>query len=129
MRDAGGIILGSPVYFSDIKPMLKALIARSGRVGRTELTSYLLGIGAQIPDAEDRRTGSVGRFRKSRRPSASSALARAGRSYQAKYRFDPQFVDQRLQGPHLATNPDERRGVSISTAFHHQPYLPKPIQS
>jgi multimeric flavodoxin WrbA len=49
MREADGIILGSPVYFSDIKPVLKALIDRSGHVGRAELKSYLLGIGAQIP--------------------------------------------------------------------------------
>jgi multimeric flavodoxin WrbA len=49
MREADGIILGSPVYFSDITPVLKALIDRSGRVGRAELKSYLLGIGAQIP--------------------------------------------------------------------------------
>ena len=49
MREADGIILGSPVYFSDIKPVLKALIDRSGREGRAELKSYLLGIGGQIP--------------------------------------------------------------------------------
>src|SRR5664280_771657 len=36
-----------------------------------------------------------------------SALARAGPSYQAKYIFDPRFVDKRLQGPYLATNPDD----------------------
>jgi len=49
MREADGITLGSPVCFSDITPVLKALIDRSGRVGRAELKSYLLGIGAQIP--------------------------------------------------------------------------------
>jgi multimeric flavodoxin WrbA len=48
-RDADGIILGSPVYFSDIKPVRKALIDRSGRVCRAELKSILLVIGAQIP--------------------------------------------------------------------------------
>ncbi len=48
MCETDGIILGSPVYCSDIKPVLKASIDRSGRVGRAKLISYLLGIGAQI---------------------------------------------------------------------------------
>ena len=34
MRESDGIIFGSPVYFSDITPELKALIDRSGRVSR-----------------------------------------------------------------------------------------------
>ena len=34
MSEADGIILGSPVYFSNISPEMKALIDRAGRVTR-----------------------------------------------------------------------------------------------
>ncbi len=35
LLQADGIILGSPVYFSDVTPEMKALIDRAGRVNRT----------------------------------------------------------------------------------------------
>jgi multimeric flavodoxin WrbA len=48
MREAQGIILGSPVYFSDVTPELKAFIDRSGRVGRANGFLYKRKVGAAV---------------------------------------------------------------------------------
>jgi multimeric flavodoxin WrbA len=48
MIEADGIILGSPVYFSDITPELKALIDRSGRVGGANDRLYKRKVGAGV---------------------------------------------------------------------------------
>ncbi len=48
MREADGIILGSPVYFSDITPELKALIDRSGRVARASGLLFKRKVGAAV---------------------------------------------------------------------------------
>ena len=48
MAEADGIILGSPVYFSDITPELKALIDRSGRVGGANGGLYKRKVGAGV---------------------------------------------------------------------------------
>jgi multimeric flavodoxin WrbA len=48
MRDADGIILGSPVYFSDVTAELKALIDRSGMVGGANGNLYKRKVGAGV---------------------------------------------------------------------------------
>ncbi|HSQ42297.1 MAG TPA: flavodoxin family protein [Fibrobacteraceae bacterium] len=48
MAVADGIILGSPVYFSDITPELKALIDRSGRVARANGMLFRHKVGAGV---------------------------------------------------------------------------------
>jgi multimeric flavodoxin WrbA len=60
MVEADGILLGSPVYFSNISPEMKALIDRSGRVVR--VNGYLLKnkVGASVVAV--RRAGSLPAF-------------------------------------------------------------------
>ena len=48
MVEADGIILGSPVYFSDITPELKALIDRSGRVAGANDRLFKRKVGAGV---------------------------------------------------------------------------------
>ncbi|MEI7811571.1 MAG: flavodoxin family protein [Ignavibacteria bacterium] len=48
MKEADGIILGSPVYFSDVTPELKALIDRAGRVGRASGFLYKRKVGSGV---------------------------------------------------------------------------------
>ena len=48
MAQADGIILGSPVYFSDITPELKALIDRSGRVAGANGRLFKRKVGAGV---------------------------------------------------------------------------------
>lgn len=48
MRAADGIILGSPVYFSDVTPELKALIDRSGYVGMANGKLWKRKVGAGV---------------------------------------------------------------------------------
>lgn len=48
MREADGIILGSPVYFSDVSPELKAVIDRSGMVGMANGLLYKRKVGAGV---------------------------------------------------------------------------------
>jgi multimeric flavodoxin WrbA len=57
MREADGIILGSPVYFSNMTPELKALIDRSGMVARANHGLYRRKVGAAVVAV--RRAGSV----------------------------------------------------------------------
>jgi multimeric flavodoxin WrbA len=60
MVEADGIILGSPVYFSNITPEMKALIDRAGRVVR--VNDYLLKnkVGASVVAV--RRAGALPAF-------------------------------------------------------------------
>ncbi len=60
MKEADGIILGSPVYFSNITPEMKALIDRSGRV--VKANNYMLRkkVGAAIVAV--RRAGALPAF-------------------------------------------------------------------
>lgn len=60
MADADGIILGSPVYFSNVTPEMKALIDRVGRVARAN--DYLLQrkVGAAVTAV--RRGGALSAF-------------------------------------------------------------------
>jgi len=57
MKAADGIILGSPVYFSNITPELKALIDRSGMVAIANSNMYRRKVGAAVIAV--RRAGSV----------------------------------------------------------------------
>jgi multimeric flavodoxin WrbA len=60
MIEADGIILGSPVYFSDITAELKALIDRAGYVGRANENLYKRKIGAAVIAV--RRAGAIHAF-------------------------------------------------------------------
>ena len=57
MTEAEGLILGSPVYFIDITPEMKALIDRSGFVSRANGGMYKNKVGATV--AAFRRSGGM----------------------------------------------------------------------
>lgn len=60
MITADGIILGSPTYFADISTEMKALIDRSGMVGRANGDLYRRKVGAAVVAV--RRAGSIHAF-------------------------------------------------------------------
>ena len=57
LTNAQGIILGSPVYFIDVTPEMKALIDRSGFVSRANGGMYRNKVGAVV--AAFRRSGAM----------------------------------------------------------------------
>jgi multimeric flavodoxin WrbA len=57
MREADGIILGSPTYFADLTPELKALIDRSGFVGKASGDMFKRKVGAAVVAV--RRAGAI----------------------------------------------------------------------
>jgi multimeric flavodoxin WrbA len=57
MAKADGIILGSPTYFSDLTPELKALIDRSGFVGKANGDMFKRKVGAAVVAV--RRAGAI----------------------------------------------------------------------
>jgi multimeric flavodoxin WrbA len=57
MTKAQGIILGSPVYFTDVTPEMKALIDRSGFVSRANGGMYKNKVGTAV--AAFRRSGAT----------------------------------------------------------------------
>jgi multimeric flavodoxin WrbA len=57
MLGADGIILGSPVYFNDVTPEMKALIDRTGYVARANSRMFKDKVGAAA--AAVRRSGAV----------------------------------------------------------------------
>jgi len=57
MLGANGIILGSPVYFNDVTPEMKALIDRTGYVARANGRMFKNKVGAAV--AAVRRSGAV----------------------------------------------------------------------
>ena len=57
MLGADGIILGSPVYFNDVTPEMKALIDRTGYVARANGRMFKNKVGAAV--AAVRRSGAV----------------------------------------------------------------------
>jgi multimeric flavodoxin WrbA len=57
MAEADGIILGSPVYFIDVTPEMKALIDRTGYVSRANGRMYKNKVGATV--AALRRFGAM----------------------------------------------------------------------
>ena len=60
MLAADGIILGSPTYFADITPGMKALIDRAGYVAKANDEMFKRKVGAAIVAA--RRAGSIHAF-------------------------------------------------------------------
>ena len=60
MLEADGILLGSPVYFTDVTAEMKALIDRAGMVGGMNGYMYKGKVGAAV--AAVRRAGSVRTF-------------------------------------------------------------------
>lgn len=57
MEEADGIILGSPVYFQDVTPEMKALIDRAGYVSRANGRMFKRKVGATLVAA--RRSGAI----------------------------------------------------------------------
>ena len=57
MLAADGIILGSPVYFQDVTPEMKALIDRTGYVSRSNGRMFKQKVGASV--AAVRRSGAI----------------------------------------------------------------------
>ena len=57
MAEADGIILGSPTYFSDLTPELKALIDRAGFVGKANGDMFKRKVGAAVVAV--RRAGAI----------------------------------------------------------------------
>ena len=57
MVGADGIILGSPTYFADVSASMKALIERSGMVGRANADLYHRKVGAAVVAV--RRAGGI----------------------------------------------------------------------
>jgi multimeric flavodoxin WrbA len=60
MREADGIILGSPVYFTDVTSEMKALIDRAGFVARGNNHMFKRKVGAAVVAV--RRAGSIHTF-------------------------------------------------------------------
>ena len=60
MREADGIILGSPTYFSMMTPSIKALIDRAGYVARANGDMFKRKVGAAVVAV--RRTGAMPTF-------------------------------------------------------------------
>ncbi len=60
MVQADGIILGSPTYFADITPELKALIDRAGMVSRANGDMFQRKVGAAVVAV--RRAGAIHAF-------------------------------------------------------------------
>jgi multimeric flavodoxin WrbA len=60
MMESEGILLGSPVYFSDVSATMKALIERSGMVARWNDEMFKRKVGAGVVAV--RRAGSVHAF-------------------------------------------------------------------
>jgi multimeric flavodoxin WrbA len=60
MLDADGVILGSPVYFADVTPQIKALMDRSGMVAIANERMYRRKVGAAVVVA--RRGGAIHTF-------------------------------------------------------------------
>ena len=60
MIEADGMILGSPTYFADVSPEMKALIDRGGYVARANGNIFKRKVGAAVVVA--RRAGSIHAF-------------------------------------------------------------------
>ena len=60
MAEADGIILGSPTYFANITPEIKALIDRAGFVARANENMLMKKVGAAVIAV--RRTGAIHAF-------------------------------------------------------------------
>ncbi len=60
MAEADGILLGSPTYFADMSAGMKALIERTGMVGRANADLYNRKVGAAVVAV--RRAGAINVF-------------------------------------------------------------------
>ncbi len=60
IAEADGVILGSPTYFADITPELKALIDRAGMVARANADMFQRKVGAAVVAV--RRAGAIHAF-------------------------------------------------------------------
>jgi len=60
MEEADGIILGSPTYFADLTPEMKALIDRSGFVAKANGNMFKRKVGASVVAV--RRAGAIHAF-------------------------------------------------------------------
>jgi multimeric flavodoxin WrbA len=60
MAEADGIILGSPTYFADCTPQIKALIDRTGMVNRANGEMFKRKVGAAVVSV--RRAGAIHAF-------------------------------------------------------------------
>ncbi len=60
MREADGIVLGTPTYFSDVSAGMKALIERSGMVSRANSDMFQRKVGAGVVAV--RRAGAIHAF-------------------------------------------------------------------
>ncbi|MGE5309032.1 MAG: flavodoxin family protein [Deltaproteobacteria bacterium] len=60
MAEADGIILGSPTYFADCTPQIKALIDRAGMVARANDDMFKRKVGAAVVSV--RRAGAIHAF-------------------------------------------------------------------
>jgi len=60
MEEADGILLGSPTYFADVSAGMKALIERTGMVGRANTDLYKRKVGAAVVAC--RRAGAISVF-------------------------------------------------------------------
>ena len=57
MKEADAILLGSPTYFSDLTPEMKAVIDRCGYISRRDGAGFNRKVGAAVSPA--RRAGSI----------------------------------------------------------------------
>ena len=79
MAEADGIILGSPTYFADLTPELKALIDRSGFVGKANGDMFKRKVGAAVVAV--RRAGAIHVFDSINHFFLISQMIIAGSSY------------------------------------------------
>jgi multimeric flavodoxin WrbA len=57
MKEADGIVLGSPTYFADLTPEMKAVIDRTGFVSRRDNNAFARKVGAAVSAV--RRAGEI----------------------------------------------------------------------
>jgi multimeric flavodoxin WrbA len=79
MNGADGIILGSPTYFADLTPELKALIDRAGFVGKANGDMFKRKVGAAVVAV--RRAGAIHVFDSINHFFLISQMIIAGSSY------------------------------------------------
>ena len=79
MNGADGIILGSPTYFADLTPELKALIDRAGFVGKANGEMFKRKVGAAVVAV--RRAGAIHVFDSINHFFLISQMIIAGSSY------------------------------------------------
>jgi multimeric flavodoxin WrbA len=79
MVDADGILIGSPTYFADVSPEIKALIDRAGIVGMANGGLYRRKVGAAVVAV--RRAGGIHAFDTINHFFSISSMFTVGSSY------------------------------------------------